>query len=810
MFWMTARRRRPARVAVLACALALVTSSFAGPAAARPVAGGAAGEAAAAVADPAGLVDPFIGTLGAGFVFPGPQAPFGMVQLSPDTEGNFAYTGYQWADAFIRGFSHVHVQGMGVPEGGNVPFMPVAGPILSTDVMQYQSPFSHAQEEAEPGYYRVLLARYGIDAELTAGERVGMHRYTFPPVPEAHVLLDVGRQVAGGSEGPQRTDGTNRATVKQVDRRTVVGTANTDRAAEDHYAVHFAARFDRDIEGFGVWGSRGAAVDWSKTEVTGSGAGAAVSFDATGDRDVVIKVGISFVDQAGALANLQDELPGDDFGFDALRVRTRAAWNDELKAIQVEGGTPLEQTSFYTALYHVLQHPNLFADADGRYMGYDDQPHRIGDPGDPMPAGTEHYANFSFWDTYRGQVQLLMLVAPDRFRDMVWSLEAIRRWGGRLPRWGLMSEYADFMNGEPALQVFADAYCRGLVPEGAVESLFAEGVRLALKDHRDPSYLKYGYVPYDVSGSGASSTLEHALGDFALALVAEDLGRVPQRAALVRKAANWRNVFDPQTGFVRPRHSNGSWIGNFHPELPDGYREGTGWQYTWLVPHDVAGLFAAIGHTREGMRTVEKRLGTFFSTALTGTVPLITPEIQQKITAFGIAYYGNQYAPSNEHDLHAPYLYAWSPAPWKTQALVRAYQGLYRATPDGLPGNDDLGTMSAWYVWAALGFYPAIAGAPVYVIGSPTFTEARIRLPEGRAFTVKAPGASLVGKYVQSGTLDGAAFSRTWFTHSAIADGGGLVLNMGPAANTSWGTGPGAAPPSMSRSPLAKFGCAPG
>ncbi len=522
---MTARSR-PARVAVVACALALVASSFAGPAAARPADDGSA----AAVADPAGLVDPFIGTLGAGFVFPGPQAPFGMVQLSPDTEGNFAYTGYQWADAFIRGFSHVHVQGMGVSEGGNVPFMPVAGPVLSTDVMQYQSPFSHALEEAEPGYYRVLLARYGIDAELTAGERVGMHRYTFPPVPEAHVLLDVGRQVAGGSEGPQRTDGTNKATVKQVGSRTIVGTANADRAAEDHYAVHFAARFDRDIEGFGVWGSRGAAVDWSKTEVTGTGAGAAVRFDATGDRDVVIKVGISFVDQAGALANLEDELPADDFGFDALRERTRAAWNDELKAIQVEGGTPLEQTSFYTALYHVLQHPNLFADADGRYMGYDDRIHRIGAPGDPMPAGTEHYANFSFWDTYRGQVQLLMLVAPDRFRDMVWSLEAIRRWGGRLPRWGLMTEYADFMNGEPALQVFADAYCRGLGARGRGRAAVRRG-RAPGPDPTTaiPSYLKYGYVPYDISGSGASSTLEHALGDFALALVAEDLGRVPDR-----------------------------------------------------------------------------------------------------------------------------------------------------------------------------------------------------------------------------------------------------------------------------------------
>jgi predicted alpha-1,2-mannosidase len=796
-----ARRRRPA-------ALLLAAALFA------PLLPATAAEAVPPVvadpANPAALVDPMIGTLGSGFEFPGPQAPFGMVQLSPDTEGYFAYTGYQYADQFIRGFSHVHVQAMGVPEGGNVPFMPITGPLLSTDVSRYQVPFSHANEHAEAGYYRVKMAN-GVKAELTAGTRVGMHRYTFPPTGRGHLLLDIGRHVPGGADQPPfSTPGAYPATVRQVDARTVIGSANHTLTNPDRYAVHFAARFDRPIESFGVWSTRGGPVTWGATSVEGVGAGAALRFDAKADSDVVVKVGISFVDQAGALANLDAELPGEDFGFDALRARTRAAWNQELGRIAVTGGTIADQKVFYTALYHALQHPNVFSDVDGRYLGYDGLAHTIGAPGDPMPAGSLHYANFSFWDTYRGQVQLLMLVAPERFRDMVSSLDAIRKWGGRMPRWGLMNTYADFMNGEPALQVFADAYCRGLVPATALDSLYADAVGLALDPnrHRDPSYLQYGYIPMDISGSGASGTLEHALGDFALALVADKLGHTADRDQLLARAQSWRNQVDPQTGFVRPRKKDGTWMPNYHPELPDGFREGTGWQYSWLVPHDVAGLFDAMGDAVNGQKTVEQRLDRFFLNPVTALAGAITPELQQKITAFGIFYYGNQYAPSNEHDLQAPYLYDWTSTPWKTQGLARAYQGLYRPTPDGIPGNDDLGTMSSWYVWSALGFYPTVAGAPVYTIGSPVFPEARIRVGSG-GFTVRAPNASLVSKFVNGGSLNGAPLTRTWLTHSALTPGGELFLRMNPLPTSTWGTEVDARPPSQSTSPLSAWGCAP-
>lgn len=755
--------------------------------------------------DLARFVDPFIGTLGSGFVFPGPAAPYGMVQLSPDTEGYFAYTGYLYSDQFIRGFSHVHIESMGVPMGGNIPFMPTVGPIVSTDAKRYQSRFDHISEDASPGFYRVLLQTYGIEAELTAGLRVGMHRYTFPPVPQANVLIDAGRQIGGGPDNDvQRTSGAYLADVRVADERTVTGTANRGLAGPGHYAVHFAARFDRPFAATGGWTSRGAPVTPGLTEVSGTGAGASVSFDATADRDVVVKVGISFVSVENALANLEAELPGEDFDFDGLRARTRAAWNEALQTIEVSGGTAADKTSFYTALYHAQHHPNVFNDADGSYLGHDGAVHRIGAAGDPMPAGSTFYANFSLWDTYRGEMQLLALVAPERFRDMMRSMAAIVRWGGRLPRWSLMNRHADYMVGEPGLQTFADGYCRNLVPPDALETLYASARRLALEDRRDPAYLASGYVPQDVEDGGTSRTLEHALGDFALALVADRLGRDADRDALLALAGNWRNVFDPASRFVRPRMTDGSWMTPYLPESPDGFVEGTGWQYTWLVPHDVRGLFDAMGAAPEGGDAfVRQRLDTFFATPATATVPFLTPEVQQKITLYGIGYAGNQYAPSNEHDLHAPWLHNWAGEPWKAQALQRAYQGLYRAAPDGLPGNDDLGSMSAWYVWSALGFAPVIAGAPVYVVGSPVFERASI----GGRFVVEAPGASLAGKYVQSGSLNGSPLDRTWFTHDALAGTGTLRLEMGPLPNAGWAAGPEAAPPAMSTDPLGAFGC---
>lgn len=758
--------------------------------------------------DLARYVNPFIGTLGGGFTFPGAAAPYGMAQVSPDTEGQFAYTGYQYADQFIRGFSMVHTESMGVREGGQIPFMPTTGAIV-TDVKSYQSPFSHADEEASPGYYRARLLRYGINAELTAGTRVGIQRYTFPrTAATGNVLIDVGRQIDGGpTDDVQSTPGKNIATVDVVDARTVTGTATplnpTDR---DAYTVHFAARFDRDMAARGVWSARGAAPT-DASHASGAGAGAYATFDTSGDSDVVMKVGISFVSTANALTNLEAELPGDDFDFDGLRARTRAAWNDALRAIVVQGGTVADKTSFYTALYHAQHHPNTFNDANGQYLGYDNATHTIGADG-VMPAGSTYYANFSLWDTYRAEMPLLEMISPARVADMMRSLAAIKLQGGRLPKWGLMNRYADYMIGEPALQTVADAFCRNVVPADVSEILYDGMLDLAVNNpyHHGPMFEADKYVAHDRSDSGASVTLETASGEFAFALVADRLGRVADRDAALERAGWWRNLFDPQTRFIRPRLANGNFMADYHPELPDGFVEGTGWQWSWLVPHDVAGLADAMdAGAPVGDATID-RLDTFFSYPAAATVPVAVGQAQTTATVFGIAYYGNQYAPSNEHDLQAPYLYSWLGQPWKTEALARQHQGLFRPTPDGMPGNDDLGTMSAWFVWSALGLYPVIPGAPLNVIGSPVFERASIRLPDG-TFTIEAPGASLANKYVQTVSLDGVASNATYVPTAAMADGRTLRLTMGPVPNEARASD--IPPPSQPASgqPLDAFGC---
>jgi predicted alpha-1,2-mannosidase len=744
--------------------------------------------AAQSSTDPVDYVDPMIGTLGSGFVFPGPAAPFGMMQLSPDTDGYFAYTGYLYSDHFIRGFSHHHIESMGVKTAGDVPFMPTVGPVTSNDPRTFWSKFDHANEHAEAGYYRVLLESYGIVAELTAGMRVGMHRYTFPPTTQANVILDVGRSNPEWDPSNPAT-AAHEASLEVVNDHLVVGTSNSKQG----YDVHFAAEFDRPFGSFALWDRFGQAPqtgDDDRRTSSGVGAGGYVTFDTTSDRDVLIRVGISFVSRDNALLNLTTEKP--DWDFEALRETTRAAWNDALSTIEVRGGTDGDKTSFYTALYHAQHHPNIYTDVNGEYRGHDEQVHVADDH--------EHYVNFSLWDTYRGENQLLALIQPARYRDMMLSLLDIYEQAGRLPQWALNDEMPDYMVGDPVQPTIVDGYCRGVL-DGTDLTAFYDALRhqaFEVRRNLNPDYLDQGWV-----ANGPSETLEYALADFALAVMADSLGHTDDRDVLLQRARSYLNVLDPETRFVRPRGADGSWASPYFPESPQGFVEGTGWQYTWLVPHDLRGLFDAMG----GDELVRDRLDTFFSTILAEPVPYVVPEVQKHITLFGILYAGNQYAPSNEHDLHAPYLYDYVGEPHKTQAIVRGYQGLYRPTPDGLPGNDDLGSLSAWYVWSALGFYPVTAGVPVYVVGSPVFEEATIRPAGGhRETTVSAPGSSVLNKYVQSANLGDASLERPWFTHSELVDAGSMTLAMG-STSSDWGSAPESAPPSMTSHDLDAFGC---
>jgi predicted alpha-1,2-mannosidase len=732
-------------------------------------------------ADPAAEVDPFIGTLAPGFTVPGAATPFGMVQVSPDTEGPFAYSGYAWSDQLIMGFSHVHLSGPGVEKAGDLPFMPTVGPVLSSKPLLNASPFNHVTESAAPGDYRVVLERGGIGVELAATTRAGMQRYTFPPGLPANVLLDVSRN----------KEGRHRATLDIVGDREVQG------SVDGTYPVFFVARFSQPFAATGVW--NGTDLQRGGRQARGQGAGGWVTFaPSLTPRRITVKVGVSFVDIAGARANLDAEMPGWDIA--AVRARARDAWNHALRAITVDGGLPTDRVAFATALYHSLLHPNVFSDVDKRYRGFDDQVH--------VTEGAAHYANFSSWDTYKAQNQLLTLIAPERYPDMARSLLADAQQGGRLPRWGEQNTDAGHMSGDPAIPFIVDGLCRGALDDldaATLGGLYDEMRALAL-EHREPELAALGYLPVDRSSRGAGTTLEYGVADFALALAADRLGHPLDAVRFADDARRWRRLFDPATGFIRPRKADGSWLTPFSPTSEEGFQEGNAWQYTWLLPHDAGGLFDAMG----GDGAAVAKLDTLFSFPLAATVPMAVAELQTRLTAFGLIYRTNQYAPGNEHDLQAPWLYPFAGRAWKSQAVLRQVQGIFRATPEGLPGNDDLGGLSAWHVLSAIGLGSVTPGAPFWIVGSPMFERARVRLgeqPGAGTFTIAAPGASLLGKYVQSARLNGAPLDQAWLRDSAVRPGGTLELRMGVTPNKAWAASPAARPPSQSDAPLEAFGC---
>jgi predicted alpha-1,2-mannosidase len=704
----------------------------------------AAAGAVPARADLAADVDPMIGTFAPGFVFPGAAVPFGMVQNSPDTRGPFAYSGYLWSDPQIQGFSLVHLSGPGVKKGGDLPFMPTVGPVHE-DPQLHGSPFTHAREHAEPGFYRVTLDATQTEVELTASTRAAMQRYTFVPSTEAKVVMDTGRSVEGmAAQAEWRVTGPDEVTGFRRGR----------------YPVFFVARFSRPFESSGAFAS---------------GKGGWVGFDTTRERTVTMRAGISFVDEEGARRNLEAEAP--DFDFDGMRARARAAWNRELARVQVEGGTPLDRRALGTALYHSFLHPNVFEDVDGRYRGADDRAHQSG--------ARTHYANFSSWDTYKSQNQLFALVQPERLRDMLLSLLDVAEKGGRLPRWGEHSIDASHMSGDPVLPMIADGVCRGLVAREDARRLYDAGV--GLRSFRPAELDALGYLP-----GRPGTTLEYGVADFALALVADVLGRREDAERWRAASLNYRNILDPETGWIRPRNADGSWHTPFDPTDETGFQEGNSWQYSWLAPHDAAGLFARMG----GLPVVHERFERFFGAP---------SEVANRVTGFGVVYRSPWYAPGNEHDLQAPWMPSFAGRPWQSAEALRNARTVFRAEPGGLPGNDDLGGLSAWHVLNALGFGPSTPGAPFQVVGSPQFDRAVLELPRGRRFTIESPGAPLL-PYVQSARLDGAPLERSFFADRDLRDGGTLELTMG-ARRPAWATGPEAAPPSASTHDLAAFGC---
>jgi predicted alpha-1,2-mannosidase len=764
-----------------------------------------------ACADPASLVNTLNGTLGPGFPTVSAQLPFGMIQPGPDTalpdgaQDPVDYTGYSYQDPDIRGFSLTHFDGAGIQIAGDVPFMPTTGAVTVSDPAQNASPYSHTSELGQPGYYAVTLLRSHTRVELTGTLRAAMMRFTFPRTSQANVLAEVSQSINGAHPG----------SVSIVGQHQLEGWVKSDVG----YTLYFDASFDRPFKASGTW--TGSTLNPSTASASGSPVGAYLTFDASKDPTVTMRVGISYVSQSAAAANLAAEIPaGRSFG--QVRGAARRAWNSALNDIAVTGGTPAKERTFYDNLYRSLLMPTTFDDADGHYLGFDGQVHQV-------PSGHHHFTNLSLWDVYRSQLPLLELIEPGVARDVLASLiDDAEQSDGVIPRWVQANIDRGIMGGDSGSAALADGATEGLL--GASQTRRALALLLAQADKLPPvwprehldAYLQHHYVPNDVSGIGTSETLEYNIDDNAIGQLAAALGDGGDAGALEARAGYWRNLVDPSDHFIRPRNSDGTWanpttLGDptgttglstgqsvpYNPSLQDGYQEGTGWQYLWAVPQDVAGLGAAIG----GQRVALRRLDRFFSEPLNSPLAPAVPDAQQESSFFGVYYIGNQYTSVNEPDLWAPWYFDSYGQPWKAQKVARAEMQAYNPTPEGLPGNDDGGEMSAWYVLAALGMYHTTPGVPAWSLSSPAFPRMAVRMG-GRRLVIDAPGASPRRPYVHGLELNRAPIGRTYLTSCQLRSGGVLHYDLGATADRSWGTGPRAAPPSLSRPSAQASACA--
>ncbi len=726
-------------------------------------------------------VNTLIGTDGPGNTFPGVALPFGMIQWSPDTTGNGFY---KYRDSAIRGFSLTHLSGAGCPIFADIPILPTVRPIKTspaTNQSDYAQGFSHSNEQAAPGYYSVNFDS-GIQVKLSVTARTGLGVFTYPSTQEANLLINAGGSATGNSMSSVRVVGDNR----------VVGSAMSGGFCGSNtvYTIYFAVQFDRPFKSFGTWNA--GAINPGLRTSTSKEPGAYLTFDTSREPSVKAKVGTSFVSVENALLNLKTENGGWD--FDAARRKANAVWNDWLSRIKVDGGTREQKEIFYTALYHALLSPNVFSDVNGDYIGFDRKIHTA--------RGYKHYTNISDWDTYRSQVQLQSLLAPRETSDMVQSLIVDAEQSGWLPKWKLANDVTAVMGGDNPVPLITTAYAfgaRNFDKRAALKYMLKAATQPGVGIHgyrerpRLAEYLKVGYVPYslDFDSAGvnsASVTLEYVNDDFCIAQFAKSLGDAKTHNTFMRRAQNWQNLFDAEIGFIRPRRENGIFLEGFDPDtaLPRsevpwdrnnqaGFQEGNTWQYTWMIPYNYQSLFQAIGGKAEVMR----RLDRFFT----------------ELTGWGRPHFNM----ANEPSFVSPYAYTFAGSPWKTQTTVRRIMSeTFKATPGGLPGNDDLGATSAWYVWSALGLYPAIPGVGGFVISSPSFPSIKIRLGDGRQIQIVSDGMSASSHYVKRLTLNGKPYTRAWLPVESIRPGTAtLNFKLTDIADTSWGSNPADAPPSF-------------
>ena len=705
-------------------------------------------------------VNPFIGTDFTGNTYPGAQAPFGMVQLSPDNglPGWDRISGYFYPDSTIAGFSHTHLSGTGAGDLYDISFMPVTLPYKEAEApLGIHSKFSHDDESATAGYYRVLLKDYNIHVELTATERCGIQRYTFPEA-RAAIFLNLKKAM--------NWDFTNDTQVEIVDSVTIQGYRFSDGWARDQH-IYFRTRFSKPFTS--------VQIDTTAIIKDGDHIGTATiarfDFDTQKDEQIIVSTAISGVSTEGAAKNLLAEVPDDN--FDKYRNLTRDNWNRQLSKIEIVSNNTDDKVNFYTALYHSMIAPTIYSDVDGTYYGPDKKTHKT--------DGWVNYSTFSLWDTFRAAHPLFTYTEPERTNDMVKSFITFYEQNKRLPVWNFYGSETDMMIGYHAVPVIVDAYLKGITdvdPEKALEACIATA---NIDNYRGIGmYKKLGYVPYNIADSynaenwSLSKTLEYAYDDYCIAKMAEKMGKKEIADEFYKRSLNYKNLYNPATSFMQPKDDKGNFIKNFSPdEYTPHICESNGWQYFWSVQQDIDGLIALTG----GKERFAQKLDSMFT---------YHPSADDELPIFSTGMIG-QYAHGNEPSHHVIYLYNAIEQPWKTQQYAaKVMHELYQNFPAGLCGNEDCGQMSAWYVFSAMGFYPVDPVSGKYEIGTPLFPEMQMHLSNGNTFTVLAPTVSKENIYIQAVKFDGKPYSKSYITHEQIMEGATLEFEMGNTPGPVW------------------------
>jgi len=709
-------------------------------------------------------VDPIIGSAKHGHVFVGANVPFGAVQLGPNNimEGWDWCSGYNYVSNTITGFSHTHLSGTGIGDLGDISIMPVTGAITlekgkkGEEDKGYLSTFSHQNEYAKAGYYSVLLDKYKIKAELTATERVGFHQYTFPKnALRPHIMIDLVEGI--GWDAP-----TN-ASFKQIDANTIVGNRNSKGWANDQ-RLYFVIKFSQPLKSFDIYEDN--QLKESK-DIDGKKLKAVARFVSINNNKLQIKVALSPVSIENAILNLSTELPGWDFA--STTKNADGKWEKELSKVKINASANTKKI-FYTALFHTMTAPSLFNDVNNDYLGTDKKVYK--------QANFTNYTTFSLWDTYRAAHPLYTILHQDRVSDVVNTMLAIYKEQGKLPVWHLMGNETNTMVGYHAVPVIVDAYLKGY--RGFDANLAYQAVKQsAMQKTEGIDYIQQlKYIPADKVNESVAKALEYAIDDYCIAMFAKALNKTEDYQYFSKRAQLYRQYFDQDVQFMRGKMADGKWRTPFSPvkakHREDDYTEGNAWQYTWLVPQDVEGLINLFG----GDKPFVNKLDSLF---------IVPADLGENSSPDISGLIGN-YAQGNEPGHHIPYLYAYAGQPWKTAELIRKIdKDFFTAKPDGLCGNEDVGQMSAWYVFSALGFYPVNPANGTYVFGTPLINSASIKLEGNKNFDIKVLGNSVANKYIQRILINGRPYNKSFIEHKTLVNGGSMEIYMGSTPSKLWG-----------------------